>query len=104
MLDRYRVKALIRSSLNEIAPLVGFVIVFDRRFAVRSRRDHGLDASLGQIGAELTSILIKIVAWARALRNLVRLILLPGPRRGSVGTLNRRHRIRRSSGRQGLRL
>ena len=33
------------------------MIVFDRRFAVRSRRDHGLDASLGQIVADRIAVI-----------------------------------------------
>lgn len=40
---------VVDASRDEVASFIGLAIVFDRRFAVRSRRDHGLDALLGQI-------------------------------------------------------
>jgi hypothetical protein len=45
------------ASLNEIAPLVGFVIVIDRRCAFRSRWNQRLDAALVQIVSDRVAVI-----------------------------------------------
>ncbi|MCI0598046.1 MAG: hypothetical protein L0Y60_00730 [Beijerinckiaceae bacterium] len=46
--------------LDQIAPLVGLTIIVDRCLPVRSRRDHRLDAALGQIVADFIAIIALI--------------------------------------------
>jgi hypothetical protein len=53
----------IDAALDEVAPLVGFPIVFDWRLAVGSRRDDGFNASLREVTPTL-----KISPYMIALR------------------------------------
>ena len=44
------------AALDEVASFVGFAIVFDWRFPVRSRRDNRFDASVDQVAANVVAV------------------------------------------------
>jgi hypothetical protein len=46
----------IDAALDEVASFVGFAIIFDWRFPVRSRRNNRFDASVDQVAANVIAV------------------------------------------------
>jgi hypothetical protein len=57
LIPRHSGTAQVDAALDQISPLVGFAIVFDWYLAVRSRRDHGLNAALCQVVANVVAVI-----------------------------------------------